>query len=172
MKRQSEYAEYVISGLEAGKSKKVLAEELHMDDQDELDMYMKRQQYDWYPSRGNYFPNKKLKSPESAHTILNFIEEGIDLKEISKRLQFDTVKQMAQFMKSNGYVWSETTKKYISSTQLIQTDHNEQALSSKFNSSRDVNQLLSQLEKVLPILDFLEKNRNSLESLLITKTEA
>jgi hypothetical protein len=172
MDRKPEYAQYVIRGLEAGKSRDVIALELQMNDLDQLDMYMKRQRYDWYPSRGNYFPNKKVIPSESVHTILNLIGEGVDLKEISRRLQFDTVRQMAQYMKSNGYVWSESTKRYVSNAQISDADRDEQPLNGNFSSNRDINQLLNQLEKILPMLDFLEKNKNSLEKLLVTKTDA
>jgi hypothetical protein len=147
----------VRSGLDRGKSRHQLADECGMPSMDALDQFMRRHQYDWYPSRGNYFPNKKDVPADHVKIILHDLRLGVDLREIATKLQFSNVRQMAQFMKEHGYVWSEQQKNYI----LLHTV-DERVTPRQRGWDRREHPLMAKLEKHLPLLELLDNHREQL----------
>lgn len=48
-----------------------------------------------------------------AESILSLISRGIDIREVARKKRFRNVQEMADYMKSKGYIWSSSEKNYV-----------------------------------------------------------
>jgi hypothetical protein len=152
----------VLDALTLGKSRISIARELGFEHTDDLDMFMKRNHYDWYPSRENYFINKEERPDNLVDIILKDLESGEDVRTISNKLHFKTTRQMTQYLKDHGYIWCEQSQKYKATQDTPYTKPMTPVMD---HSSM----LLKQLEDNLPLLALLNQNKSRLEELLLSK---
>jgi hypothetical protein len=172
----------ILTGLNQGKSREQLAEELGYANYRSLDMYMKRKNYTWYPKRDNYFPAKaKEKEIEAVQhlpqgrvaTILSLFKRGIDAKEIAKQLKFEDHREMAMFMRSKGYEWEKSENNYA--LMAGPNGGNEPVsvnpVPTKPPTQEGTPLSLEQMDAYLPLLKLLAANQGKLMDFFGTSTE-
>lgn len=48
-----------------------------------------------------------------SESIISLISRGMDVREVAKKKRFKDMQEMADYMKSKGYIWSSSEKNYI-----------------------------------------------------------
>jgi len=48
-----------------------------------------------------------------AESIVSLISRGMDIKDITKKKRFGNTQELANYMKSKGYIWSSSEKNYV-----------------------------------------------------------
>jgi AraC-like DNA-binding protein len=172
-----ERVQQITAAIAAGKSQDKVAEELGYSSPRSLDMFMRRRQYHWYPSRNNYFPSKSIKNSTSATSeltneritaILQLFNEQEDAKEIAKKLNFQGQREMSRYMRSKGYEWSQEDSNYIykeRSQQQFQEIQQEPMIHKEMEQ-REKQVPSTDIEKFLPMLRTLEVNWDKLMKIL------
>lgn len=191
MKRSSnmtndEKVKFIIESLCRNKNRDEIARELGYSTYKSMDIFLNRQGYRWNRSLKNYLKEEVSSLKDYRHSlvegksnsynskaehIVGLISKGnYDLKVIAKIAKFKDYKEMALFMKSKGYLWSDEVNNYVlKSYQNLKEDSVESCLvekdkiSSADNYNTD-NKITDGLEykRYLPLLEFLEANRKSL----------
>ncbi|MGD8190310.1 hypothetical protein ACQCN2_10040 [Brevibacillus ginsengisoli] len=190
----------ILRGMAEGKSRDDLAVELGYKNYKTLDIYMRRKNFSWDRERQKYIPtysrlDKKdieisLTSSSKVATVISlFKKEGADAKVIAKRLGFANHRDMANYMKSKGYKWSSEERNYLKEYGQIQ-DEDKTLLANSDDSapilprketleapvpsqrfSEGIRTELSQVERFMPLLEILERNRDRLVDLIVPGAE-
>jgi len=108
--------------------------------------------------------------------ILALINKGENTREIAKRLNFDSHRDMALFMKSKGYVWDENkntyflgaTNKKVQKNNINQTKQvkkeDEQNIKSQAVNNNAVG-MQNYAEKYMELLEYLDQRKDQLGEL-------
>lgn len=179
---------YILKRLMEGLSREELALELEHKSYRTLDMYMRRRGYRWDSNKHIYVlkPDLNVMSVPSSSTskverILSLFKAGIDPKEIAKRAGMKDHRAMATYMKSKGYIWSSEKQTYILQkgeipikndinkivdTKNISALGSEKPAEEAKSFSVEKYPKIERLEKLLPMLEMLDRNRDKLVHLL------
>lgn len=157
--QSDERVHHIKKAIASGKTREQVARELGYANYRSLDMFMRRRQYYWYPSRKNYFASKKIKkeiTPDNRiEAVLRLFEQKVDARAIASQLQFKDHREMSQFMRSKGYTWDldQSVYVYTGKSKSIETDeeHSDSSL----------------VERYLPLLKKLEENWPQIVKILI-----
>ncbi|WP_432662555.1 hypothetical protein R9X47_18710 [Wukongibacter baidiensis] len=185
---------YILKRLMEGLSREELAQELGHKSYRTLDMYMRRRGYRWesvkqiyvLKSESNLMPIHSA-STSKVQRVLALFAAGIDPREIAKRVGIKDHRTMAMYMKSKGYVWSSDKQNYIlqkgeisieeTQDEEIYTEIPTKDVSS-FEDDYSVNRpkytpssntdlsKFDRLEKLIPMLEMIDRNRDKLIQLL------
>jgi hypothetical protein len=170
----------ILTGLAAGKTREQIALELEYKNYKSLDIYMKRKNFDWDNKRGYYFPKrdrtplaetlKLMDRPEGrVAAVLSLLKSGLNLKDISAQLKFHDHRELALFMKSKGYTWSDKTFIFTGKTIIKEgsvTDVSNETLTRSGINKGDNSMTIN--ESTLEIMSFLENNKEALFELIST----
>jgi len=194
-----ERVKHILRSLVEGKTREDIAQELGHSSYKTLDIYMKRKNFKWDREKKNYVPtysrfekndlNVHGVSTSKVATIISlFQKEGADAKTIAKRLGFADHRELATYMKMRGYQWSSEKGNYFKVYGVIQEDKDVTTASEgRSGYVRDELETLSlstsipakmnrqdpgQLERFLPILELLERNKDKLVDLIIPGSES
>jgi len=164
-----------------------------------LDMYMRRHNFAWDRERQNYVPtytrlkdedlNLTLVSSSKVAQILSmFGKDSADSKTIAKRLGFTDYRELATYMTTKGYEWSIETSNYVKASgsvddnvndseidfQSIGTEKSDLELSASTSSTHSASTQsgTTGLDRFLPILEMMERNRDRLIDLLIPASDS
>jgi len=176
-----------------------LAEELGHSSYKTLDIYMKRKNFKWDRDKKNYVPAysrldrhdigvSSVSTSKVATIISLFQKEGADAKTIAKRLGFADHRELATYMKMRGYQWSSEKGNYFKMYGEIQEDIDASTapaghlgdVSDEFDIS-SLSAAMStktsrldpgQIERFLPLLEMLERNKDKLVDLIIPGSES
>ena len=190
---------HILRSLVEGKTRDELAAELGHSSYKTLDIYMKRKNFKWDRDKKNYVPAhsrlerqnigvSSVSSSKVATIISLFQKEGADAKTIAKRLAFADHRELATYMKMRGYQWSSEKGNYFKVYGEIQEE--KDASTAPAGYSGDVSDELvtsplssaistkmsrldpGQLERFLPLLEMLERNKDKLVDLIIPGSES
>lgn len=113
--------EYIMSLAASGKSNKEIAEELGYKDVHNLYTFMRRRGMVWNANKGLFvIKGEKEEVPAALEekpsgkigSIIAMFDKKMDGKEIAKSLRFSSYNEMADYMKSKGYVWDNKQGNY------------------------------------------------------------
>ena len=181
-----EKVNYILTALKNGKSREEIADDLNYSSYKSMDMYIRRKNFRWDSNRGTYVPkagdlefeNKKLTGISSkADLIISlFADDGNDPKTVAKKVGFNDHKDLADFMKRQGYVWSSEERNYIQSSENVDAEdksNNEVSKTSNKDLAEEIQKQIQRqvnisqrLAKFNPVLEFLEENMEVLEEMV------
>lgn len=188
----------ILRGLVEGKTRDELAKELGYKNYKTLDIYMRRKNFKWDRDKQNYVPaysrlDKQdidlslLRSSKVATVISMFQKEGADAKTIAKRLGFADHRDLANYMKAKGYRWSSEQGNYQRVYGQLQeraegrSEATEELQDSPPGGDEAANTPIAprmtrpdaaQLERYLPLLEMLERNKDRLVDLIVPGAES
>lgn len=120
------------------------------------------------PQKEKKVENKVIKEVEAvpqpkenaskAESIISLISRGMDVREVAKTKRFKDTQELANYMKSKGYIWSSTEKNYVLIPQEKQLSPPETITVAKVIDDRP--------EQHENILKFLADNKDRLKQLL------
>lgn len=185
-----ERANAILRGLVEGKTRNELAKELGYKNYKTLDIYMRRKNFKWDRDKQNYVPaysrvDKQdmdlalLRSSKVATVISLFQKEGADAKTIAKRLGFADHRELANYMRAKGYRWSSEQGNYTrvygqlqeeaegrpEAVEELQDSHGGDEAVNTSTAPRLSRADTVQLERYLPLLEMLERNKDRLRSI-------
>lgn len=124
--------EYILSLAASGKSSREIAEELGYKDVHSLHTFMRRRDMVWsakkniYLIRGQDEETEKTAEAElpagKAGRIIAMFAKKVDSKEIAKQLRFGSIQEMADYMKSKGYLWDNKQGNYIKTVLEVKNE--------------------------------------------------
>jgi len=196
-----ERANEILQGLAEGKTRDELAAAFGYKNYKSLDMHMRRRNFTWDRHRQTYVPelsrfdkqaiqNGPAPTTKVANVLSFFEKEDADPLVIAKQLGFSDHREMATYMKGKGYEWSSERKNYVRKVGLIdETDNagrscgNVVSLPDKDAGGGSLKQQselggtspktgLADLDRFLPLLEILEKNKDRLFKLILPGAEA
>ncbi|WP_110112522.1 hypothetical protein [Bacillus sp. CGMCC 1.16541] len=168
----------ILKLLGEGFSREEVAEQYRYSGYRSMESFMRRKNFVWDKQKGNYVPADALKA--SLETMVNFPsdrvrrivmelnKEGADLKKVALKVGFENHLEMASYMKSKGFEWSQEAGNYLSASPTMPND--EDGISSA-SSDASLEGSLSignggGIEQFLPLLGWLASNKEGLQSLL------
>lgn len=187
----------VIAGLNQGKNREELAQELGYSSHKSLDVYICRRNFRWDAERGTYLPQSSSSTtseidvsspPTKAALAISLFKNLHDPKDVAKKVGFEDHKDLASFMRRQGYIWSGDLGNYIPES-AVEPEMDVVEGPVKGNGEMDEvddfeiedclqNHLLSfsqenlqRLVAHLPLLEYLAERRDSLENLLEEKPD-
>lgn len=167
----------ILKLLEEGFSREEVAEQYRYSTYRSMDSYMSRKNFVWDKRKGTYVPADALKV--SMETMVNFPsdrvrrivmelnKEGADLKEVALKLGFENHLEMASYMKSKGFEWSQEAGNYLPTSPTMPNNREEVAVAStdaSLESSLSIGN--GGIEHFLPLLEWLASNKDGLQNLL------
>jgi len=167
----------ILQLLGEGFSREEVAEQFQYSTYRSMDSYMSRKNFVWDRRKGTYVPADAIKA--SMEVMLNFPsdrvrrvvmalnKEGADLKDVASKLGFENHLEMASYMKSKGFEWSQEAGNYLSTSPTLPKEDESVATASS-DTSLDSSLSIGNggVEQFLPILEWLASNKNGLQSLL------
>ena len=157
----------IISLAAEGKTKTEIAELLGYSTYRTLHGYTKRHGYRWNDDIKNYEKVEteseeevpKPKYPKGrVGSVIEMFSKEIDSREIARKLRFKSPMEMADFMRSKGYTWSNDLNNYVFEPPAAEEKAEDLSASSGFISEF--------YSKYNDILNLLVKNKNKLENVL------
>ncbi|ETI69368.1 hypothetical protein [Neobacillus vireti] len=167
----------ILKLLGDGFSREEVAAQFQYSTYRSMDGYMGRKNFVWDKRKNTYVPADSIKA--SLETMVNFpsdrvrrIEmelnkEGADLKEVASKVGFENHLEMASYMKSKGFEWSQEAGNYLSTSPTVPNDEGGVATSS-IDASLEGSLCVGNggMEQFLPLLEWLVSNKEGLQSLL------
>jgi hypothetical protein len=167
----------ILKLLGEGFSRKEVAEQYRYSTYRSMDSFMSRKNFVWDKRKGTYVPADAIKS--SLETMANFpsdrvrrivmelSKEGADLKEVALKVGFENHLEMASYMKSKGFGWSQEAGNYISTSPPV-ANHEESVATDSSDASLEGSRFSGNgsMEQFLPLLEWLDSNKGGLQSLL------
>src|SRR5690606_24979851 len=147
-----------------------------------MDSFMNRKNFMWDKRKGNYVPADALKatletlvdypSDRVRRVVMELNKEGADLKAVALKIGFENHLDMASYMKSKGFEWSQEAGNYISTAPPVSKNEQiEQVVSNDGTFGAQQNPTLARsgdINQFLPLLEWLVSNKDGLQSLLGT----
>lgn len=177
-----EKAQAILAGLKAKKSREELAEELGYKHHRSLDMAMRRQGYYWDAGQAMYYKQSEGRQQASSlhlveptgksGQIIGYFAQGtLDVREIAVRVGFANHREMASYMKSQGYVWNADKNNYAREVEddedeLLKVEQECRALETSVIAPGKNADFTDGLQDYLPYLEWLRQNIDSLQSII------
>ncbi|KAB7666042.1 hypothetical protein [Bacillus sp. B1-b2] len=167
----------ILQLLGDGFSRDEVAEQFQYSTYRSMDSFMSRKNFVWDKRKGTYLPADTIKA--SLETMVNFPsdrvrrivmelnKEGADLKEVALKVGFENHLEMARYMKSKGFEWSQEAGNYLSTSPTISND-DENVANARNEASLEGSLSIGNggVEQFLPLLEWLALNKEGLQSLL------
>jgi hypothetical protein len=167
----------ILQLLGEGFSREEVAEQFRYSTYRSMDSFMNRKNFLWDKWKGTYVPADALKA--WLETMVNFPtdrvrrivmelnKEGADLKEVALKVGFENHLEMARYMKSKGFEWSQEAGNYLSTSPKVPKGEKSVAnASSDASLEGSLSIGNSGVEQFLPLLEWLASNKEGLQSLL------
>lgn len=167
----------ILKLLGEGFSREEVAEQYRYSTYRSMDGYMSRKNFVWDKHKGTYVPADAIKA--SLETMVNFPsdrvrrivmelkKEGADLKEVALKVGFESHFEMARYMKSKGFEWSQEVGNYLFNSPTLSNDEESVADASSDASLEGSLSIRNDgVEQFLPLLEWLALNKDGLQSLL------
>ena len=176
----------IIRSLTEGKSREEIAKRYDYSTWRSLDMYLRRKGFTWDSKVKNYVPYvtvvqlKKATSiaPPKVSLVMSLFDGGgQDPRAVAKQVGFRDHRELADYMKHKGYVWSSEGNNYVELVGEILEEPVTETRSKLKEGKLLSLQIAEQAEPVdhmnyLPLLDMLERNKERLIDLLMPESEA
>lgn len=167
----------ILKLLAEGFSREEVAEQYRYSGYRSMESFMRRKNFVWDKQKGNYVPEDALKA--SLETMVNFPsdrvrrivmelnKEGADLKKVALKVGFENHLEMASYMKSKGFEWSQEAGNYLSTSPTMPND-GEKVGTASSDASLEGSLSIGNggVEQFLPLLEWLATNKEGLQSLL------
>lgn len=165
----------ILDFLEQGMSRDEVAEQFRYASHRSMDEYMRRKNFRWdrqaktyveanlvgkaYVPRATLFPSKKVRMIVRA-----FEREAANPREIARSQGFENHFEMANYMTSKGFEWSNEAENYVSTS----TVQNEIDASDRTDATSAVLQMKTggNREQYLHLLQWLSENKGAIESMI------
>lgn len=177
--------EYIMNQAASGKTNREIAEELGYKDVHNLYVFMRRRGYVWNGNKGLYVVKGEKQEEEPQEviediptgkvgSIISMFAKKMDGKEIAKSLKFGSYQEMADYMKSKGYLWDNSKQNYTKAVvkaepEPVKVDFEpkqEQVQIKRDNTPGNTANQCNCMERYGDILSLLEANKNKLPELL------
>jgi ribosomal protein S8 len=171
--------------LRQGKTKEEAAIELGFKDKKGLYKFVSNHNLNWNEEKGNYeamgndgLPIQAVKPAIENPTgkvssIISMFNNGMDAREITKKLKFHSQQSMADYMKTNGYIWNCENGNYEKFAQEIKEAMN---VKNKEKTELHITEgVISEKELSEPYVDLLKllyENKDKLNELLNINDES
>ncbi|MFJ7745103.1 hypothetical protein [Peribacillus sp. NPDC097295] len=167
----------ILKLLGEGFSRDEVAEQYRYSTYRSMDSYMSRKNFVWDKRKETYVPADAIKA--TLETMVNFAsdkvrrvvmelnKEGADLKEVALKVGFENHFEMARYMKSKGFEWSQEAGNYLSTSPTKPKNEENVALASSegtLESSLSIGN--GDVEQFTALLEWLASNKDGLQSLL------
>ena len=177
---QDEMIQFILQGLAEGKDREELADELGYKNYRSLHSFMQRRGYDWDRRRKTYIQNGTKTTNTDQEPLSGSVSRVVqlmdkydaDAKKVASELQFASYTEMARFMKSRGYIWSNERRNYIPTEEsgrepeTIPEDAGADMASRENLETSGTGGISSGLESYEGLLQFLDNNKDRLKQLL------
>jgi len=135
----------ILAELTGGKTREEIAREMGYKGVRSLDMYIRRRHFRWDKHRGTYVPaaSRQQGAPElpassKLAAVIRQHSQGAEPKQIAKNLGFAGHLEMAQYMKSKGYVYSDDHNTYVKKVgEITEENPTETETQIKTRTDRD-----------------------------------
>ncbi|WP_432354606.1 hypothetical protein [Sporosarcina sp. A2] len=167
----------ILQVLGEGFSREEVAEQFRYTTYRSMDGYMNRKNFLWDKRKGTYVPADTFNAP--LETMVNFPsdkvrrvvmelnKEGADLKEVALKVGFENHFEMARYMKSKGYEWSQEVRNYLSTSPTMPKDEvNVASASSDGTLVSSLSIGNGGVDQFSSLLEWLASNKDGLQSLL------
>ncbi|WP_016993637.1 hypothetical protein [Lysinibacillus boronitolerans] len=173
----------ILQLLGEGFSKEEVAEQFRYSTYRSMDSFMNRKNFMWDKRKGNYVPADALKatletlvdypSDRVRRVVMELNKEGADLKVVALKIGFENHLEMASYMKSKGFEWSQEAGNYISTTPPILNDEQGVSNDGTIGAQQDpTTSTGGDFGQFLPLLEWIASNKDGLQSLLGTNVAA
>lgn len=162
------------------KTRDEVAKEFNYKNSKSLDTYMRRRNFRYDSKSKQYVPveSRNIRSKSDPKTyapvrvaeiITAFEKADADPRTVAEQAGFTDHKQMADYMKTMGYVWSAQQNNYVKEIGKIE-DMEDETKNTVINLPQAFDQsdkeLQSEMEKCLPLIRYLYENRNRVYQLI------
>lgn len=169
----------ILHLLGEGFSREDVAEQFRYSTYRSMDGFMNRKNFLWDKRKGTYIPADVFKAPLETmmkfpsdsvrRVVMELNKEGANPKEIALKVGFENHLEMASYMKSKGFEWSQEAGNYFCTSPTIP----EVELGVATASTAATNESLPSsgeggFEQFLPLLEWLASNKGGLQSMLGT----
>jgi hypothetical protein len=167
----------ILELLGEGFSREEVAEQFRYSTYRSMDGYMSRKNFVWDKYKGTYVPADAIKasldvlvnfpSDRVRRVVMELNKEGANPKEVALKVGFENHLEMARYMKSKGFEWSQEAGNYISAFPTMPNDEEKVATASTdatLEGSLSIGN--GGVEQFLPLLEWLASNKDGLQSLL------
>lgn len=171
-----------IIGMLKFKNRDEVVTELGYNSYQSLDMYMRRRNFRFDSEKQQYVPQARLTKPghslvsepiKVANIITEFENEGADPKIVAEKTGFKDHKEMANYMKDEGYKWCTRENNYVKEFGKIEEESDDvivlmpNLLKQQLESGENKKLLEKNgIEKYLPLLRYLFENQEKIYQLL------
>ncbi len=167
----------ILHLLGEGFSREEVAEQFRYSTYRSMDSFMNRKNFVWDKRKGTYVPADALK--DQFETMVNFPtdrvrrvvmelnKDGANPKEVALKIGFENHLEMASYMKSKGFEWSQEAGNYISTSPLTpQVDEGDSIVGTNGAQEQSAQIRSGSFDQFLPLLEWLLANKDGLQSLL------
>jgi hypothetical protein len=176
---------FIFEQLAEGKSREEIAQSLGYKDIKGMNQFLRRRHFAWNATLRTYEMSPKYSGAErnpyprpiparAAQVIAHFRQVTADPKQIARRLNFTDHREMAQYMRECGFVWSSEQHNYIfddkdakirdhASTQERTTEEQGGVVGVEGSG---MTQPYVNWEKYIPVLEILYADQDKLVTLL------
>lgn len=167
----------ILHLLGEGFSREEVAEQFRYSTYRSMDSFMNRKNFVWDKRKGTYVPADALK--DQFETMVNFPtdrvrrvvmelnKEGANPKEVALKIGFDNHLEVASYMKSKGFEWSQEAGNYISTSPPTPKVDEVDSIVGTNGAQEQSAQIRSDgFDQFLPLLEWLSSNKDGLQSLL------
>ena len=119
----------ILDYLKQGLTRDEVAEKFQYSSYRSMEIFMNRKNFKWDKRAGTYIPVQSQEESSEAEEhvpsdkvrrILRELEkDGANLKGVAKKMEFESHLQMAAYMKSKGYEWSEEKSNYVRAGKTV-----------------------------------------------------
>ncbi len=156
--RSEEKLRYIFEQLKKGVEREELSEKMGYKNYNSFKNFIRAKGYYWEKEGKRYVKGKKRQAPEikiddsfrAKRVLMYFQDENAEPKEVAKKLDFDNYKDMSNFMKMKGYLWSSKESNFVKKEEYLNRNLEE----------------LKNLDKYIELLELLTKNYGNLEEAL------
>lgn len=171
----------ILQLLKENHSREEVAEQFRYSSYRSMDEYMRRKNFRWDKREENYVPVNAIPKPPTLET-LNYPtdkvrqivtamgKENASPKEVAQKIGFEDHLEMARYLKSKGFEWSQEMRNYVRVSKPSPLP--VKVVSSGESASRQTESFPLELTgggQAHLLLDWLAANKESLEELLREK---
>lgn len=117
MTQYDEKTTTILEQLATGKTRQEIAQTFSVHWKS-IDMHMRRRGFRWSRLDQTYLPSEKVLTCSKTKSILQSLSsKQPNFKKIAQKHGFQTVEEMGNYMRTEGYVWNPDIQNYIFFTQ-------------------------------------------------------
>lgn len=165
--------EYINFLAASGKTRAEIATELGYKDERSLYVFMKRRGLEWNTKKGLYVvKGEKDEAEETVEdiptgkvaSVISLFDKKMDGKDIARKLRFGSFQEMADYMRSKGYIWDSQKGNYKRAEIVVEAEcvKVEQPQQSAQTQARDN----AFIEEYGDVLKLLKANKDKLTEML------